>query len=30
MRIDLEVLNSVDHIITTSTSDRECVSEAEE
>ena len=27
MRIDLEVLNSVDHIITTSTSDSECVSE---
>ena len=30
MRIDLEVLNSVDFIITTSTSDSECVSEAEE
>ena len=26
MRIDLEVLNSVDHIITTSTRDSECVS----
>ena len=26
MRIDLEVLNSIDHIITTSTSDSECVS----
>ena len=25
MRIDLEVLNFVDHIITTSTSDSECV-----
>ena len=31
MRTDLEVLNSVDHIIIkTSTSDSECVSEAEE
>ena len=30
MRIDLEVLNSVDHFITTSKSDSECVSEAEE
>ena len=28
MRIDLEVLNSVDHIITTSTSESECVSES--
>ena len=26
MRIDLEVLNSVDHVITTRTSDSECVS----
>ena len=26
MRIDLEVLNSVDHIMTTSTRDSECVS----
>ena len=26
MRIDLVVLNSADHIITTSTSDSECVS----
>ena len=30
MRIDLEVLNPFDFIITTSTSDNECVSEAEE
>ena len=29
MRIDLEVLNSVDLIITTSTSDSECMSETE-
>ena len=30
MRTDLEVLNLVDLIITTRTSDNECVSEAEE
>ena len=30
MRIDLQVLSSVDQIITTSTSDSECVSGAEE
>ena len=30
MRIDLEVLNSVDHIMTTSTRDSECVRDSAE